>query len=265
MLYKKVIFLLIVTNPIFALDIDLGADLEIPAICENIPEFALAVDLSPACLSAQLAAEAFPPLLPAANRLCQILEGTTAIQGVIQIEVNTIHEQCQLAFSQMQRDMFEGDYDYSQILNDILDRRRRVANSTNDIELLENAISQEQVGFISHEDWKDILAHGNKGDYARLSLVDEVAKTKFLSKFNLDNGNAQGQIERVKALIDMAGSDIEIKGSQDINSRLMGELSYQQQVFQQLLNQYIALLAAQEQERLAGQEFWTNFIGGNDE
>lgn len=265
MSFKKSIFLMSMSFHVLALDVDLGVDIEIPPICENIPQFAQPIDLSPACLSAQLAAESFPPLLPAANQLCQILEGTTAIQGVIQIEVNTIHEQCQLAFSQIQRDLLEGEYDYAQILNGIFEQRQRVADSTNTVELLENAISNEEVGFIPFESWSEILEQGNKGDYSRNKLLEETAKSKYLAKFNIDSGNSQGQIERVKTLIDMTGRDVAVKGSQDVNVRLMGELTYQQQVFQQLLNQYLALLAAQEEERLAGEAYWKQFLGDDDE
>jgi hypothetical protein len=247
-------------------DFDLGDDIEIPNICQHIEDFVTPVDLSASCLAAQVAAQGNPLLEPAANRLCQILEGATATLGVLQLEINTIYETCQLEINKIQRELTEGVTGHANLLNSEITKRLRLMDALSFDELEEKGMSTPVAG-ISIDRWDELIDQTPDENVrqAKKQLLREVAKSNYVANRFLLEGLADGMINMVVDLLGMTGSDLSVKGSQDLQVRLNAELVYQQQAFQQIINQYLALVAVQEQKRMASERFNHQFLNGDDE
>jgi len=254
--------LLTTSNSFAQLNIDLD-DFEIPPICENIQEFVTPVDLSPACLAAQTAATSFPPLLPAANQLCQVLEGTTATLGVFQIEINIIYEKCQLELAKIENELTKGISEYSDYLNTPFIKKKRLLGATSNQELEDKAVIKGVLD-IDFEEWDEIheLSINDTSVFTKKRLIREVVKSNYVVDQFLVDGVANDLINMVVQMLHKSGSDVSIKASQDLHVRMTAELVYQQQAMQQIMNQYLALIAAEEQEKMASQKYFSEFIRG---
>lgn len=267
-MFKKIIFVLFAFDAV-ALELDLG-DLEVPAVCEAIPALTTPVDLSPACLAAQIAAEAYPPLLPAANQLCQILEGTTATVGVIQIQVNTAIEKCQQAMLDLEKQMMIGaSPEIANFLNTLNEQRERLAGIKSFQDLIDFATRNDQlVAGLEQTDWEEIITRSNDEtvSYSDVKAFEAFVGANYLAKTNLQDGLLSQQAQKVKTMLETTGSHVKVKESQDMNVRMTAELVYQQHVFQQMLAQYLELQATRTQQDLANDDFKYRFFkGGSNE
>lgn len=260
------IFLGAVTFQAHSLELDLGG-LEVPAVCDAIPGLTSPIDLSPACLAAQTAAQAQPYLLPAANQLCQILEGTTATIGVIQIEVNTAIEKCQEAMLDLeQKMMFGASPQIAQFMNSMYDHYDRLSGIQSYQDLIDLARANNQlVAGLEGDEWDKVVNKSNDESktYANKSYFDTYRDVNYMAKENLQNGGLSRQSSKVKTMLETAGTHQKVKESQDMNVRMTAELVYQQHVFQQMLAQYLQLQSARAQIDLADESANYRFFKGD--
>jgi hypothetical protein len=243
-----------------AFDFEINADIEIPAVCEHLPEELTAVDLSAACLSAQLAAEAWPPLLPAANRLCMILEGMTAEVVHLQMAVNNIYEVCDTAMAELEDAVKRGTNEFYLEETDIASLLKRLSSVTNDEELKQKALTEpgEFIG-TSDDDWLDDILNNDREPEKSLvkkKLLEQVAGAEFLALENLDNDNR----ELIRQLQEGISNTVTIKQSQDLSMRIVAEIGFQQNVFNQLLGKYLELESAMAQRRITQEEWYRKLL-----
>lgn len=266
-MFKKLI-LVFATFQVNALELNLG-DLEIPAVCEAIPGLTMPVDLSPACLAAQMAASAQPYLLPAANQLCQILEGTTAAVGVIQIQVNTAIEICQEAMLDLEKQMmFGASPQIATFMNNLYEHKKRLSGINSYQDLINLARSNDQlVAGLEQDDWDPIIDKSKDESVAAADrkLFEALTDTQYLVKKNLQEGGLSQQAAKVKTMLETTGSQVKLKEAQDMNVRMTAELVYQQHVFQQMLAQYLALQSAESLLESKHQDSRYKFFKGGDD
>lgn len=250
-----------------SLELDLG-DLEVPAVCEAIPGLTTPIDLSPACLAAQIAAQSQPYLLPAANQLCQILEGTTAAVGVIQIEVNTAIEKCQEAMLDLEKQMmFGASPQIAQFMNTLNDHYDRLSGIQSYQDLIDLARANDQlIAGVEADEWTEVVEKANDQSVsaADKAFFDTYRDAKYIAKQNLQEGGLSRQASKVKTMLETSGSHVKVKESQDMNVRLTAELVYQQHVFQQMLSQYLQMQSVRAQKTLAQESANYRFFKGDE-
>lgn len=265
-MFKRIFMLCAFVNVATA-GVDVGlTDLDVPAVCNSIEDITSPVDLSPACLAAQIAAQSYPVLLPAANQLCQILEGTTAAIGKVQIQINTVAEQCQNAMLELEEEMMVSmNPQITELYNSYEDHKKLLADILKYEDLLRNGELQILLG-VEIEEWEELLERtGNDTQtYADKQLYNSVNQSNYLLDKNLTEGGFARQQQKVKTMLQTAGSHISLKESQDMNVRMTAELVYQQQAFQQLLTQYLALKAGEEQQKLADVQARYDFFNNEE-
>ncbi|WP_395377976.1 hypothetical protein [Marinicella sp. W31] len=270
-MFSKIVKVVIMLFPIqlFAQDLFINDDVQIPSLCENLPVITNPVDLSGACLAAQLAAND-PISKNFANELCQRLEGITAAVGVIQIEVNKAHDICKTAFGDLQNQMFSGINDYHLELSAYQDLLKRLNNIRSLQDLLE--LLTDNDGYYLNEDiddWQEVYAAEDEKhksmEIVGMNYLEVASGADFLSQEMLEKGNAERQLAYIDSLQERAGEGVSLKESQDITVRMMAELAMQSNVSQQLLNQYLRLEAAESMKKLSQENYYHRLLTGDRE
>jgi hypothetical protein len=243
-----------------AFDFEINADIEIPDICQNLPSELSAADLSGACLSAQIAAEAWPPLLPAANRLCMILEGITANTVHLQMAVNNVHEFCDTAMLEIENNVKKGINEFHLDETDFQSLLNRLSKVTNNQDLKQKSLT-EAGEFIGESDdvWMDeILVNEREPvkEYVDKNLLEKTAGADYLALENLTNDNR----DLISRLQEQISTTTTIKQSQDLSMRIVAEIGFQQNVFNQLLGEYLQLESAIAQRKIAQEEWYRKLL-----
>lgn len=254
----KVFLLIFSLDVCIAIDLSINDDIEIPAICHHLPEATSPVDLSAACLSAQIAAETFPPLLPAANRLCLILEGTTAWVGVLQHRVNLAHEVCDSALAELENTVVSGITEYNALFTDLpslLDKLSGVSSADDLYD--ESVLSEYEILGLSVNEWTLILDDENDDsqNFVNHNFFQKIAGSKYLGSQQF---NARTQMSIVEDLQSRISETITLKESQDLQVRMAAELSYQKNVFMQLMAELLEIESANAMKETSQQRWYHN-------
>ncbi|MFK5880136.1 MAG: hypothetical protein QM478_11665 [Flavobacteriaceae bacterium] len=254
-LKNNFLLLIFLTINVSAFDFNINDDIDIPNICENLPSKLNPVNLSAACLAAQTAAVAYPPLLPAANQLCQILEGVTAQTTYLQMAVNNAYEYCDTAMEDLNNKVKTGTNDYFLNFTDINSLLNRLNGVTNNKELNQKALEEpgEFVG-VTESEWLDeILEYEREPEKSLVNknLLKKTAGAEYLALKNLNNDNS----ELIRELQKKISKTKTIKESQDLSMRIIAEIGFQQNVYNQLIGEYLQLESALAQKRLV-QDRW---------
>ena len=261
----SILLMLIFSLESFSLDLNINSDIEIPDICRELPSATLPTDLSPICLSAQLAAQSFPPLLPSANQLCMVLEGITAEIGVFQIQINTIYDICDTALAEIETQMMMGVNEYNLISTDTFSLLEKLSNVSNVEDLYFESV-QRNNGYLGEDEdqWMEILENTQHPEiqYSSINYFQKVSGAEYLGKSTLENNN-QNLI--VKTLQDEISETTTLKQSQDLAARMAGELAFQQNVFSQLIAEYLELESAQAMKELTQERWYQNLLKKRDE
>lgn len=256
MKYKiSLLVLIVISINVTAFDFNINDDIDIPNICENLPNQLNPVNLSAACLAAQTAAQTFPPLLPAANQLCQILEGITAEVTHLQMGVNNIYETCDSAMADVEIAVKTGVNDYFLDGTNFQSLLTRLSNINDNQDLKRKALDQpgEYIG-VSEGDWYDNILNNNREPEQTLvdkNFLEKTAGAEYLALSNLNNNNK----DLIRDLQKQISETKTIKESQDLSMRIIAEIGFQQNIYNQLLGDYLLLESAIAQKRMM-QDRW---------